>query len=880
MTIHFHLPYLTDYGQQLVLNILPTTDADAAETAVAMTTTDGREWKALLDVDNSTARLDYYYTVERGEQTERTEWKTVAHRLDLTAAKGHTYVVFDRWLDIPEDSYLYSSAFTDCINGLQPETPRKSGYARTVRLKVRAPQLQKGQRLSVTGRGAALGNWTPDGGVEMTQHNYNEWVADLDAAAFTDGVLEFKFVAGGQLWETCANRILHLPPLHTGDVAVFELDQSFYAMPNRHFAGTLIPVFSLRSEGSFGVGDFGDLRRMIDFVSATGQRVLQVLPINDTTLTHTFTDSYPYSCISIFALHPQYADLRQLPPLADEAQNARFEALQKELNALPAIDYERVNAAKTEYLHLCYKQNGRGTLQTAAYKRFFAENKEWLEPYACYCVLREHYGMADFNCWPERYRRWTSELKASVTKLGDIKFYYYIQYLLDAQLTRVHEYAREKGVVLKGDIPIGVNRGGCDVWMEPHYFNLNGQAGAPPDDFSADGQNWGFPTYNWEAMLADGCHWWVRRFQNMRKYFDAYRIDHVLGFFRIWEIPISAVGGLTGQFAPALGLSREEMERYGFYFNEEHHAQPYITTWALHYTFGEEAERITKAYLDHNGADCWRLKPHCDTERKIVALDIPEDEKAALQAFCADLLFVKDRKEKDLYHPRIGAQKTFAFRALADDQKTAFNRLYDDYFYHRNEQFWAQEAYKKLPRLAMATRMLICAEDLGMVPGCVKGVMNALRILSLEIQSMPKQPGLRFAHLPDNPYRSVATISTHDMPTLRQWWDEDEDRTQDYFNGMLRRQGLAPHPLTGDVARDILYRHLTSPSLLCIISLQDWLAMDEQRRRTDADAERINVPANPKHYWRYRMHLTLDQMLTDNALIKEISELVKQSGRS
>ena len=553
-----------------------------------------------------------------------------------------------------------------------------------------------------------------------------------------------------------------------------------------------------------------DLKTMIDYVAMTGQRALQVLPINDTTTTHTWTDSYPYSCISIFALHPQYVDFRQLPVLNDGEQCKHYEALRKELNALPQIDYERVNQAKLELLRLLYKQEGKQTLASADFKTFFAETQQWLVPYAFFCHLRDTYQLDKHPQWQEADRKPLTSPRTRIYK--DVAFYYYVQYILDKQMRAAHEHARKLGVILKGDIPIGVSRTGCDVWVEPKYFNMNGQAGAPPDDFSADGQNWGFPTYNWDEMLKDGCQWWVRRFQNMARFFDAYRIDHVLGFFRIWEIPMPHKSGLMGQFSPALGLSEEEINGRG--------------------VFSE-----------------------------------------------IDNLFLVDHKDPTKRHPRIAIQYSEAYARLPQWEKDAFNALYDDYFYHRNNQYWYREAMKKLPRLVEATRMLVCAEDLGMVPACVEWVMNELRILSLEIQSMPKDPSVRFGHLDRNPYRSVCTISSHDMPTLRQWWDEDEERTQDYYNNMLHRQGPAPHPLPSWLARDIIREHLESPSMLCILSLQDWLAIDDRLRLPDADAERINIPANPKHYWRYRMHLYLEDLMADTDFVTNVKELIAQSGR-
>ena len=687
----------------------------------------------------------------------RHEWLVEPHRLEFAAVRGTHYTVFDHWIDIPEDSYLYSSAFTECVASRERTLSTTTEYARTIRLKVRAPQLRSGERLAIVGAPEYLGAWDYNRALPMAEHEYNEWVVDADRLP---GFFEFKFVAvaldgeTSPVWENASNRSVLLPAnIEKNSVTVYELPQAFFPFYPRKIAGTVIPVFSLRSEGSFGVGDFGDLKLMTDWCQKTQQRILQVLPINDTTITHTWQDSYPYNSISIYALHPQYTDLRQLPPLADETLRTHYEALRKELNALPLIDYERVNDAKIAYLREIYRQEWTKMKRTKAYKDFFAENREWLEP-----------------------------------------------------------YARSRGVILKGDIPIGISRDGVEAWVEPRYFNMNGQAGAPPDAFAEDGQNWGFPTYNWDEMLSDGCRWWVRRFRKMQEYFDAYRIDHVLGFFRIWEIPVPEKSGLYGQFQPSVPMSVEEIEQ----------------RW--HLPFRQE-------------------------------------------------FYLEDHKQKNMWHPRINAPKLEAFRQLDGGEQQRFWDMYNDYFYRRNNQFWYEEAMKKLPRLTQATRMLCCAEDLGMVPDCVAWVMNELRILSLEIQSMPKDPALRFGKLKRNPYRSVATISTHDMSTLRQWWDEDWDQTQAYYGGMLHREGPAPHPLPGWLAKEIVSRHLTSPSMLCLLSLQDWMSIDEKLRLPDQDAERINIPANPRHYWRYRMHMTIEQLMQADDFNAQVSELIGNSGR-
>ena len=814
MKLQFNIEYQTTFGEELVLNVLSGEKTSHKVEQHKMATLDGLHWSCELTKSVKTsAYIDYYYSVYKCDEETRHEWLTEPHRLEFAAIRGIHYTIYDHWLDIPEDSYMYSSAFTDCVSARKRGMSELQENGKTVRLKVRAPQLRSNERLALIGGGQTLGNWEACKALPMTEHDANEWVISLDADKLPQ-TFEFKFVVFGDgdqpIWENGMNRTVTLPEIELGEVVVYELAQAYFPVYPWKGAGTVIPIFSLRSEGSFGVGDFGDLKMMIEWCDKTKQRVLQVLPINDTNMTKTWQDSYPYNSISIYALHPQYTDFRQLPAIKDEAKREAFENLRKELNALTQIDYERMFSAKMDYLREIFAQEWTAVQRRESYKKFFEQNSEWLVPYAAFCYYRDLYGTAVFSEWPKEATVKNTQ-KTTFKGKKELQFWYFVQYNLDAQMREAHSYARAHRVILKGDIPIGISRDGVEAWVEPKYFNLNGQAGAPPDAFSADGQNWGFPTYNWDAMLADGCSWWVRRFRKMAEYFDAYRIDHVLGFFRIWEIPMPHKSGLMGQFAPALGMSREEIEGYGVEFNEG--------------------------------------------------------------------LFLVDHKRSDRWHPRIAVQYQEAYQNISEEQKFCFNRLYNDYFYRRNNQFWYTEAMKKLPKLTQATRMLVCAEDLGMVPDCVPWVMNELRILSLEIQSMPKDPTTRFGKLSHNPYRSVDTISTHDMATLRQWWDEDEERSQSYFNTTLRRGGPAPRPLPGWLAKDIVSRHLTSPSMLCLLSFQDWMSIDEKLRLPDENAERINIPANPRHYWRYRMHLTIEQLMQADELNEEISTLIIQSGR-
>ncbi|MDE6271073.1 MAG: 4-alpha-glucanotransferase, partial [Muribaculaceae bacterium] len=426
-----------------------------------------------------------------------------------------------------------------------------------------------------------------------------------------------------------------------------------------------------------------------------------------------------------------------------------------------------------------------------------------LLPYAAFCVLRDRFATPDFTLWPEEFAVYRAEFIENFAKenSAEMEYVYYLQFHLDKQMKHVASYARDKGVAIKGDIPIGISRTSADAWQSPELFNMNSQAGAPPDDFSVLGQNWGFPTYNWDVMARDGFAWWKARFRKMSEYFDAYRIDHVLGFFRIWQIPMDAIHGLLGIFNPALPFTPEELrDSYGFNFNVELYTKPYIMDWFLGDIFGDLCDEVRARFLFVNGYGTYCLRPEFDTQRKVAAYfaDKEASDKNkrlcdGLMALIDNVLFIEDPVQKGLYHPRISAQHSYIYRSLNDYDKWSFNRLYNDFFYHRHDAFWYEKAMQKLPPLISSTDMLVCAEDLGMIPHCVPDVMHRLEMLSLEIQRMPKDPNVEFGDTWHYPYFSVCTTSTHDMGGIRQWWEEDHTASQRFFNNVLHEPGQAPY---------------------------------------------------------------------------------------
>ena len=891
MKLTFRIEYRTAWGESIGVMLEGKENAP-----IMLGTNDGIFWEGYIEDTDAAAGvpITYRYGVFLDGQCSRRESGTMAHIFCPGKKRNCHYILNDAWKDLPEASYLYSSAFSGNYELKQAPQSQATGNG-DITFRALCPCLHhRKQVLAICGNHEKLGNWNASRAIVMEEIQANEWITTLPAEGL-QFPLEFKFIAvnaeNGEVeeWETGNNHQLYLNDLRKGEIFYTKETEVQFASMDRKIAGTAIPVFSLRSEGSYGVGDFGDLKKFIDWAEQTHQKAVQILPINDTTITGTWVDSYPYNSISIYAFHPMYIDLRQLGKLKDKEAAAAYEEKRLELNALPQIDYEGVNNAKREYIRLMFQQTGKKVLASAAFKKFFKENEHWLLPYAAFSHLRDQYGTPDFSQWPE-HQTYDAKTIAAMCEpesecYENIAYYYYIQYNLHIQLLEAGSYARQKGIILKGDIPIGISRNSVEAWIEPYYFNMNGQAGAPPDAFSANGQNWGFPTYNWDVMEQDNYLWWQRRFRKMAEYFTAYRIDHILGFFRIWEIPSHSVHGLLGQFVPALPMGVEEIQNFGLNFQKDFMTKPFINEDILSRLFGEKAGFVKETFLQHSHDDIWEMRPEFDTQRKVEAwfTDKKDEESVEIRekiyTLISNVLFVPDRKNPSTYHPRITVQNDFIFERLNDQEKDAFNRLYNHYYYQRHNQFWYNEAMKKLPMLTQCTSMLVCGEDLGMVPDCVPWVMEQLQILSLEIQRMPKNPQHEFGHLWEYPRRSVCTISTHDMATLRGWWEEDMELTSRYYNHVLGNWGEVPATAPAEICEEIVRQHLYSPSLLAILAFQDWLSMDADIRYPDANAERINVPANPRHYWRYRMHLTIEELMKSKNFNDKLTSMINETGR-
>ncbi len=891
MKVKFSIDYATRWGERLFVsgNVNALGSGLESDAVALECDADGHTWSATVNMPPSQGSFSYRYFLRRDDLSQRNEWGE-PRSLCLSPRLADVALI-DVWHDRPDNSELYSAAFTKCI-ALHPAETDAVLLSDKLRLTVLCPGLLREQSLAIAGSGRQLGEWSPENALPMKSLGDSGWYVDLDTERL-EYPLEFKFLIRDSSnpteihWETGHNRRIEHYPGGKATSAIVDMGVVKSALPLWRGAGVAVPVFSLRSTSDFGVGDFYDLKLLADWCAATGQNIIQLLPINDTTMTHTNGDSYPYNANSIFALHPIYLRLQAMGELPDAERRDYYRQQATELNNLPTIDYQRVSATKTAYARELYDAGGKNELKSREFLEFFDRNLGWLRPYASFCVLRDLYGTPDFHYWGP-YSDYSPQHIATLEaeRADDINFVYYLQFHLDKQLRHVRDYAHSKGVALKGDIPIGISRTSVEAWTNSSLFNMDCSAGAPPDPFSVLGQNWGFPTYNWDRMAADGYAWWKARFRNMARYFDAYRIDHILGFFRIWEIPVSSIRGLLGTFNPALPFSPEELqERYSFTIEPEIHCRPYITDEVLNEKFGIEAETVRQKYLDRLPSGRYSLKSDYTTQRRIDASLQPVTSKASkdilegLLSLTEQVLFIEDRYKPGHYHPRITAYETSAYRALSEEKRKAFDALYEDFYYHRHNDFWREKAMEKLPALTGATSMLVCAEDLGMIPACVPGVLDHLDILTLEIERMPKEFGATFANTDRYPYRSVCSPSTHDMPPIRLWWQRHPDLAERYNHEVLGSNGATPLDATTEICRRIIARHLDSPSMLAIFPVQDWLSLSVDLRRSNPATEQINNPADPHNYWCYRMHLPIETMLSAPGFCAAVSDLIRTSGR-
>ncbi len=902
MKLVFKIEYYTEFGQNLFVtgNISELGAWDKTKAPDMRYVGEG-QWELEIFSENiAIEQLEYKYFIRDDRNSIIADEWGKSRIFKFKSRKFYSYFFEDTWLSNTDpQNPLFSSAFSGNLwRRKAKKSEKKSSHLNHV-FQLLAPRIDNDHVFCVIGDDKKLGNWNPDQAVIMDGSQYPLWKAEVFLENSTGpthykyGLYDLKkkkFIA----YENGSNRTIH-HKLSVIDNGLSIKTDVNYNYPDGMWkgAGVAIPVFSLRTERSFGVGEFMDLKVLVDWAVKSGLKLIQILPINDTVANHTWKDSYPYAAISVFALHPVYLNLLGMGKLSDKKQMDSFLKKGNKLNKLDTFDYVSVMDLKSKYYKLLYDQEKDKFLKDKKYKKFFKENKDWLIPYAAFSCLRDRYGTPDFTKWSAYTSYEENEIQNLVKPINDdfddFAVHYFIQYHLHVQLSEVVEYARSMGVILKGDLPIGIYRDSVDAWVEPRLYHMNKQAGAPPDAYSVTGQNWRFPTYNWDEMAKDNYAWWRRRLSQMAKYFDAYRIDHILGFFRIWEIPFESIQGLMGIFNPSIPMYKNEIESRGIYFDYDRFCKPYIRDYMVEEIFRDYADELKRDFLVKAGDGNYKLKDEFDTQRKVedyfLAHPLENQEKEnflknALFSLIGNVLFFEEPGSNGTaFHPKIAFHSSYSYQELDDHTKSVLNDIYTHYFYHRQEKFWREQAMVKLPVINKASDMLICGEDLGMVPDCVPGVMHELGILRLYIQRMPKETDSEFGHPAHAPYLSVASPSCHDMSTVRGWWEEDQERSQRFYTQFLGHSGEAPDVCDTWISEEVMQQHLHSSAMWTIFPIQDLVGMDEKLMRKDPLDERINDPSNPDNLWQYRFHMNLEELVKEKEFNKKLRSMVKNAGR-
>ncbi|MBC7651612.1 MAG: 4-alpha-glucanotransferase, partial [Deinococcales bacterium] len=862
--ITFQLRYNTQFGQSLYIignhNLLGNNNFD---NAIPLQYLNENTWTCNFNIESVASintPITYNYLLKNADGSFVEDWgndktfnpaKFITDKVIIIDTWNHAGYIDNAFYTVPFQNVLLKANHTSVT--------LKNSKTVTHIFRVKAPLLAKGQTLCLVGDNAILGKWQNNKAIVMAKEEnafYYEVAMDM---SITETTIAYKYGVYSIDEKTClyvengSNRFLEIATAPNQQTVV---NDGFAVLTNNQWkgAGVAIPVFSLRSQNSFGVGEFTDMTLLVDWAKQIGLKLIQILPINDTTATRKWLDSYPYAAISAFALHPIYVNVGQIADDVNQPILATYLQQQQALNSFPDVDYEAVMAAKMAIISQLYPLQKQATFKSEAYKIFFNQNKHWLVPYAAFCFFRDQYGSPVFTEWPQNNQYNSTAIEALTNEASAsydaIAISYFIQFHLHQQLKAATQYAHKNGVVVKGDIAIGIYRDSVDAWQQPELFHMHLQAGAPPDDFAVKGQNWGFPTYNWQRMKEDGFAWWKQRFEQMSHYFDAFRIDHILGFFRIWSIPLHAVEGIMGYFVPAFPVHINEFNEKDIWFNYQRYTQPFINEYVLWELFGYDNDHIKDNFLDATGNDNYILKSAFNTQRKVAEYFAQQESSHfndVIKQHLFDLisnviLFEVAGSNGTQFHFRFSMANTISFKSLEWGTQQKLNNLYINYFFRRQDAFWKEEALQKLPALKRTTNMLICGEDLGLVPDCVADVMKQLGLLTLEIQRMPKDPKTEFFHPNDAPYLSVVTPSTHDMSTIRGWWEEDKPRIQKFFNNQLGQWGLAPTFCSGWINKTIINQHLYSPAMWSIFQLQDLLGMDESIRRQNHNEERINVP--------------------------------------
>lgn len=649
--------------------------------------------------------------------------------------------------------------------------------------------------------------------------------------------------------------------------------------------GTSVPVGALRTKKSLGSGEFLDLIPFADFCRKASLKVIQLLPVNDTG-----TESSPYSALSASALNPLYISIESLPELEGPKDDAahkkiisRIKKLRKQYDGLPRFPYDELRNLKDSILREIYTLHNSEITSSPQLQDWMSANP-WIKEYAVFKRLKVINMEASWKQWPE-YRKVTpADIEAlwSDEKLKEEHLYYaWVQMNLEAQFRTASEHIRSLGIMLKGDIPIMMNEDSHDAWAHPEFFNDHLRAGSPADGFNPLGQNWGFPTYNWKNLKKCNYSWWRDRLHQAAKYYQLFRIDHILGFFRIWAIPESECTALLGHTEPYEPVTVEELEELGFSKERiKWISLPHVPTRLVQDVNNGDylgTHGILHTIMDRIGdEELWLFKPDIKGDKDIYAReDIPLEIRKVLAEKWRDRMFIQ--VEPDCYYPNWSYDTTTAWKSLSDQEKRYISQYITEKM-EDMEELWEKQARELLGVLANTTTMTACAEDLGANIKSMPSVLNDLSIMSLRVVRWNRQwekQGQPFFNFDEYPEKSVTTTSVHDSSTLRQWWLTEKD-VEDFFKAFPPEEDsvIEPGKYTPETAAYLLKKTAESRSIFCIHPVQDFFGLSETYYAENPEDERVNIPGSVNTFnWTYRLPVPVETLMKDTQLTKAIASV-------
>ena len=670
--------------------------------------------------------------------------------------------------------------------------------------------------------------------------------------------------------------------------------------------GTSIPlgaIYTTKKDGTV-IGEYTDLPEFAKFCKKAGFTLLQLLPVNDTG-----TQSSPYSGLSAFALHPIYIDLSAIPEFAAAYKNADFKkAYDKMIKDFPysaqgRYNYMGILNAKTDLLNRLYETTeiAKSGKADEALEKWIKKNP-WIVNYAVYKNLKVKYNQATWKDWAKEDR--TPSEKEIKARWNDEKlkknhlFFAWVQMRANEQFKSATDAVKKAGITLKGDMPILMNEDSCDAWALPNIFNHNLRAGSPVDGENPTGQNWGFPTYNWEYLREHKFSWWVDRLKNAEQYYGAYRLDHILGFFRIWAIPVRDTTAVLGHTVPYVPMSRDDLHSIGFDDGRIRWlSQPHVHTGLIEdITWNHQsATDILSKFMDRIGnEELWLFKSSIAGDKDIYEADLSAFCQGDNQQRCKDALSRAWQNRclievtPDNFVPVWTYYTSNAWNSLNDGEKNALKGLMDRKGWEQNK-LWETQSDEILSTLTKSVKMIPCGEDLGAELPCLPYVMEKNGILGLRVNRWTRrwsEGGQPYVPLNEVTYLSVTTTSVHDSTTVRQWWQEDRGgsslfvRTNPWAFGIdgfdqNRINEVANSPFTPEIAESYQKGVATANSVWIINPLQDFMAMEQKYWTQDSNAERVNVPGSVNDFnWTYRMPVTVEELAGDASLIGKIKGIV------